>query len=201
MDWPKIACIALAAGALWQGTHQWSMRPVHPPDGVLAPEDPRQAALEGAPSFLFGRWTLTPRAEYDITARILSREDYSFDALSDLIPEDFALGWGALSDNRVLRLLQIDQGARFYGWRPIAPLPIAAQEVIEHSANTHVIPADPAVRAQLARLRVGQVVRLTGMLVDGARTDGRYFHTSLTRTDTGAGACEVILVQSVELRD
>ena len=50
-----------------------------------------------------GKWRLTPRADYDITARILSRADYRFDALADLIPEDLALGWGPMSDNRCWR--------------------------------------------------------------------------------------------------
>ena len=197
MDWPKVAFVALIAGGLWQGGHQWRLRPIHPRDGVLAPDDPRQSDLQGATTVVYGRWTLTPRADYDITARILSRENYSFDRLSELIPEDLALGWGAMSDNSILQLLKIEQGARFYSWRPLAPLPIARQEVIEHSANTHVIPADSAVRSQLARLRVGEVVHLTGILVDGNRGDGAYFHTSLTRSDTGAGACEVMLVRSV----
>jgi hypothetical protein len=102
-----------------------------------------------------------------------------------------------MSDNRILRDFKIAQSARFYSWRPLTELPIRA--VISHSANTHVIPADPAIRSQLARLRVGQVVHLTGLLVDGVRADGAYFHTSLSRDDTGAGACEVMLVQEVEI--
>ena len=145
-----------------------------------------------------GRWRLTARARYEITARILSREDYRFDLLSDLVPEDLALGWGPMSDNRVLGAFEITQSARFYSWRPIKELPIPRRDVIEHSANTHVIPADPDVRFQLSRLRVGQVVHLTGFLVDAARNDGVTVHTSLTRTDSGAGACEVMLVERVE---
>jgi hypothetical protein len=200
MDWTKIAFAALLAGGLWQAGHQWRLRAVHPPDGLLAPDNPRQSNPQDNATVVYGRWTLTPRAEYDVTARILSREDYSFDTLSDLVPEDLALGWGTMSDNRTLRHFKIDQGARFYSWRPLGPLPVDRQEVIEHSANTHVIPADPVVKSQLARLRVGDVVHLTGTLVDGVRSDGAYFHTSLSRSDTGAGACEVLLVRRVQLR-
>ncbi len=79
-------------------------------------------------------------------------------------------------------------------------LPISRQAVIEHSANTHVIPADSAARRQLKRLRVGQVVHLTGFLVDAVRNDGAYIHTSLTRSDTGPGSCEVVLVEQVDTR-
>ena len=189
--------VALVVATLWQGYHDWRLRPVHPADGPVAPADPLQTDLEGAAARTLGRWQLTPRARYDITARILSREDYHFDLLSDLIPEDLALGWGPMSDNRVLRAFEITQGARFYSWMPKQELPIPRQAVIEHSANTHVIPADAAVRAQLKRLRVGQVVHLTGYLVDAVRDDGAWIHTSLTRSDSGPGSCEVVLVEQV----
>lgn len=192
---------ALLAIGTWQAFNRWQLRPVHPPDGPIAPTDPLQTNLDVTPVVTtLGRWRLTPRARYDITARILSREDYHFDLLSDLIPEDLALGWGPMSDNRVLRAFEITQGARFYSWRPKQPeLPVPRQIVIEHSANTHVIPANAVTRHQLERLRVGQVVHLTGLLVDGVRDDGAYIKTSLTRSDTGPGACEVVLVEQADV--
>jgi hypothetical protein len=192
--------IALTLAALWQVWHEWRLRPVHPADGPIAPAEPLQKDLDRSAPVVHGRWTLTPRASYDITARILSREDYHFDAISDLVPEDLALGWGPMSDNRILEAFEITQGARFYSWRPTAKLPILRQEVIEHSANTHVIPADAGVRSQLARLRKGQVVHLEGVLVDAVRDDGSWMRTSLSRSDTGAGACEVMLVEHVEVQ-
>jgi hypothetical protein len=71
----------------WQ---RWESRPVRPLDGALAPDEPVQSDLESAATAApvrLGRWLLTPRANYDITARILSREDYRFDRLADLVPE------------------------------------------------------------------------------------------------------------------
>jgi hypothetical protein len=47
---------------------------------------------------------------------------------------------------------------------------------------------------------VAAVVHLRGTLVDATRDDGAWLRTSLTRTDTGAGACEVMLVESFEVR-
>ena len=58
--------------------------------------------------------------------------------------------------------------------------------------------ADAVVARQLKRLRVGQVVHLNGYLVNGVRDDGVYINTSLTRSDTGPGACEVMLVEEVD---
>lgn len=200
MAWRPLLLTALAAAALWQGYTNWRLRTVHPSDGPIAADEPQQSSVETEAVTALGRWRLTPRAHYDITARILSREDYHFDPLSDLIPEDLALGWGPMSDNRVLKAFDITQGARFYTWQPKQALPIPREAVTEHSANTHVIPANAAVAAQLKRLRVGQVVHLEGYLVNGVRDDGAYIHTSLTRSDSGPGSCEVMLVEEVEVR-
>jgi hypothetical protein len=190
--------VALAAAGVWQGYDSWRLRPAHPPDGPIAPDDPQQTDADGASVTVLGRWRLTPRAHYDITARILAREDYHFDLLSDLIPEDLALGWGPMSDNKVLRAFEISQSVRFYSWTPRQQLPIPRQAVIEHSANTHVIPADAVVARELKRLRVGQVVHLSGYLVNAVRDDGAYITTSMTRGDGGPGSCEVVLVKQVE---
>jgi hypothetical protein len=142
---------------------------------------------------------LTVRADYLITARVLSRESYHFDRLSDLIPEDLALGWGPMSDNRVLRTIDVSQSNRFYYWRAPADSPISKDSIITHSANTHVIPRNSMIARQLSHLRPGQVVTLSGELVDVVRDDGVWIKTSLVRNDTGAGACEVLLVDEVTM--
>jgi hypothetical protein len=189
--------LPLAAYCLWGGWDWWAHRPMHPADGVIAADDPRQSDVTAGARVKVGRWMLTMRAGYVITARVLSRESYRFDALSDLVPEDLALGWGPMSDNRVLRTMDISQANRFYFWRAPHGAPIGKDAIITHSANTHVIPASRAVARQLASLRPGQVVTLSGELVDGVRDDGMSIKTSLVRYDTGAGACEVMLVDDV----
>jgi hypothetical protein len=202
MNWRRAVWIVLFVAVLSKAWGQWEHRAIHPADGAVAPDEPLQTDANGAPAVVLGRWTLTPRATYDVTARILSREDYRFDPIADLAPLDLALGWGPLSDNGVLQALEISQGARFYSWRTVTEsLPIDLGEVTRHSANTHVIPANASVASKLARLRRGgQVVHLSGLLVDGVRDDGMKIRTSLTRTDSGAGACEFMLVQQVAVQ-
>jgi hypothetical protein len=189
-----------AAYVIWGGWNWFENRPVHPPDGVLAPDDPAQTDISGdAEVTRVAGWTLRSRAHYRITARVLGLERYRIDTLAKLVPEDLALGWGPMSDNDTLEAFDISQSNRFFYWRPKAATRLSRQTIIEHSANTHVIPADAAVARQLAHLRRGQVVTLSGDLVDGVRADGASIRTSLVRTDTGPGACEVMLVREVEL--
>jgi hypothetical protein len=191
--------VLLLVYIVWGGWNWFTGRPVHPPDGVLAAEDPLQTPVLDGDKVQVGRWSLTVRADYRITARILARERYHFDALSDLIPEDLALGWGPMSDNRVLRGIDISQSNRFYYWRADAGSPMSRNAIITHSANTHVIPQNSTIARQLLRLRPGQVVTLSGELVDGARNDGMWIRTSLVRNDTGAGSCEVFWVSDVSV--
>jgi len=194
-----LAKAVLAACFTWSSWTWFAERPVHPADGQLAAAEPHQVESASATVVQFGRWSLTPKAGYEITARVLGHEHYRFDELADLIPDDLALGWGPMSDNRVLDSIEISQSNRFYFWHATGPTPIEAEDITTHSANTHVIPGDPAVARQLSKLRVGQVVTLSGELVDGKRDDGRWIKTSLVRNDTGAGACEVLLVHDVML--
>jgi len=172
-------------------------RPVREPDGVLAEADPQQGDVKIGEKVRIGHWTLTVRATYQLTARVLASEHYHFDPLADLIPEDLALGWGPMSDNRVLRNVDISQSNRFYYWHASAATGISREAIITHSANTHVIPQNSLVARQLSQVRPGEVVTLSGDLVDGLRDDGRWINTSLVRTDTGPGACEVMLVSDV----
>jgi hypothetical protein len=195
---PVFKCLVLAYIA-WGAWNWFINRPVHAPDGILAPAEPRQSDMAPAEPYRIGRWTLTPRAAYQITARVLNVERYHFDFLSALIPEDLALGWGPMSDSRVLGNMEISQSNRFYYWRSSRSPAVPIEAIISHSANTHVIPQDSLIAGQLSRLRRGQVVTLTGVLVDGKRDDGAWIKTSLVRTDTGAGACEVMLVRELTI--
>lgn len=49
---------------------------------------------------------------------------------------------------------------------------------------------------QLKGMRPGQVIALEGYLVDAAAPDGWRWNTSLTRKDTGTGACELFWVEN-----
>jgi hypothetical protein len=182
--------------ALWGAVQWWHRRPVHAGAGVLAPAVPVQVDLPAPAILQRGAFTLRTRAHFDVTARVLAREDYDHDALAPLVPVDLALGWGRMSDSAVLATIDIAQADRFYYWHTPA-FAIPRDEIARSSANMHMIPADPAIDRALHRVRPGQVVHIDGFLVDVDRSDGVYWRTSMTRDDEGAGACEIIYVESL----
>jgi hypothetical protein len=191
--WLAIA-IALYAGWSW-----WSGRPVAHGDGVLAPDDPVQSDFDSPqPAIAFNDASLQPLAKFSLTARVLSRDDYRFDTESDLSPTDLAFGWGRMSDSAILRSVDISQGGRFYHWQ-VREFPIPRREIETHSANMHMIPADPFVARALKRVREGDVVTLDGYLVEADKPNGWHWRSSLTRNDTGAGACELVYVKELSI--
>ncbi|HTA64601.1 MAG TPA: hypothetical protein VK753_03775 [Xanthomonadaceae bacterium] len=166
--------------------------------GVLAPEDPVQTNLDHATPFRDGNFTITPLADFSLTARVLSRADYRFDHAAALSPTDFAFGWGRMSDSSVLARLDISQSGRwyFYHWSTPEP-PIPQREIIHSSANMHMIPANDVVRYELKQVRPGDVVHLEGELIEAHGSDGSVWRSSMSRDDTGDGACEVVYVRSL----
>ncbi|MBB6094547.1 hypothetical protein HNQ60_003434 [Povalibacter uvarum] len=189
----------LAIGACFFGiVGMLSGRPIERSPGVLAPEEPIQMAAETAP-FDHGDYRVAPRARYDITARVLSVEPYRVDGGAGIAPIDFAVGWGPMSDSTVLDHFRVTQGSRFFTIYPdeeAIDLPTA----LRSAANMHLIPGSAQVREQLESTRAGNIVRLQGMLVNVSRADGFTWETSLSRNDTGAGACELFFVEQVEVR-
>jgi hypothetical protein len=61
----------------------------------------------------------------------------------------------------------------------------------------HMIPADAATAKELGRVRIGDKVRIDGWLVEADAPDGWRWRSSLTREDSGGGACEVVYVCSI----
>ncbi|GAA4998358.1 hypothetical protein FNZ56_12445 [Pseudoluteimonas lycopersici] len=141
--------------------------------------------------------SLQPLAGFSVEARVLSRKDYGFGREAEFSPTDLALGWGRMGDDAVLDRLDIRQSSRWYRYRWRGDPPIPPREIIRSSANMHMIPADPTVAAALHAVRPGQRVRIDGWLVQVDASDGWHWRSSLTREDTGSGACEVVYVCSI----
>jgi hypothetical protein len=187
----------VAALTVFAAYRFYSNRDIEHAPGVLAAADPVQRDLDSAVIVERGEFQLRPRAEFSATVRVLHREDYSFGPLAKLVPTDFAVGWGRMSDSTVLANIEISQGSRFYFWRT-ENWPIPRDEIEEHSANWHLIPENPGVVKVLGRLRTGSLVELRGQLVDIEGREGG-MRTSLSRGDTGAGACEILLAESARV--
>jgi hypothetical protein len=192
-----IAVVLLSSAG---GVHWYLHRPLARTPGTLVETAPQQSEPANRTPIRHGDYDLTPLADYDIEARVLSREDYTLDAGSALAPTDLAVGWQRMSDSAVIEQLDIAQSARFFTYHWSDQPPIPPDEIVRSASNMHLIPANDSVERDLRRVRVGNVVRMTGELVEAHRSDGWTWRSSLSREDSGAGACELMLVEAIERR-
>jgi len=161
--------------------------------------EPFQGAVDGAPR-VFSQYgaEISPKATFVVDGLILSRKRYR-DRMGHLSPIDLAIGWQRMSIPGVLGDAEIKQGRRWYyvTWRAGA-LPIPPREIMDSSANVHIIPSSEGVSDQIMAIEAGDRVRLAGWLVN-VNDRGRQFtwNTSLTRNDTGDGSCEILYVCEV----
>lgn len=210
----RVAAFLLALAALGWWFSPWSPRvpavaapiagavPRCPlPPHVVAGDAPLQSPVPGdfAPIWLQDA-TLVPLAGFSVDARVLSREDYHAGRESNLSPTDLALGWGRMRDDDVLSRLDISQSGRWYhyAWRGEPPLP--PDDIVRSSANMHMIPATRAVADALHAVRRDDRVRIDGWLVEADAPDGWRWRSSLTREDSGNGACEVVYVCAMSVQ-
>lgn len=148
-----------------------------------------------------GRFVLTPVAEYRISAVVVSRREYRSGWNAELSPVDLALAWGELTEPGNLRSVRFRQSNRWYFYRYQSGT-FGGSFVALHSSNHHIIPTGENVARAVKSLRKGDSVTLEGYLVN---VDGRYrngtvwWRSSLSRADTGDGACELMLVKRVQL--
>ncbi len=170
-------------------------RPVRYPPGVATPDEPLQDNLTMGPAWVRDEYTIVGIANFELEAKVLGKERYWLDREADLCPLDLALGWGPMSDQAVVDEIDIEQSGRWYRWTSDT-MPITAAQIVRHSANMHIIPADDTVFSAVKRVRVGELIGLRGFLVKVDAADGWSWRSSLTRTDTGDGSCEVMWVEN-----
>lgn len=144
-----------------------------------------------------GQVTLVPRASFEVAAVVAGTERYRADNEAFLSPVDFALIWGKLPEEPYKSQVKYQQMTRYYFWRtPSRDLDL--DYIQSHSSNMHMIPANDNVRRALLAVDEGDAIRLKGLLVDASREDGYVWSSSLSRKDSGPGACELVWVEELQ---
>jgi hypothetical protein len=195
----KSFCAFLIVGVAWFG-YWYTHRPITYPPGVLLSAEPQQLDLVGDNGVIdYGDFHLKPLAHFSLAARVLHRKVYRYDREAMLVPVDLAVGWGPMSDQRVLDQLSITQSMRFYWYEYKMPPPIPREEIVAHSTNLHLIPSTAEIASRAKSLRTGWLIHLTGELVEATGPNIGTWRSSLSRTDTGKGACELVWVRELSV--
>jgi hypothetical protein len=200
-----LVCIVLAIASFFLRDSYQLVRNINPASYPA----PQQTPTEAQTTFINHRgvnYQVTPVYDYVLTGLLVSRRDYEKlpeakqYADDTLLPIDVCVIWGdnlrsGVYKNFSTRFSQYDRFCSFSTNNENAsPTDIS---------NSHLVFADPAIKAKMKGIKAGDQIKITGKLVNVASPPGtpsnlqvnRY--SSTIRTDTGNGACEDILVDDV----
>lgn len=157
---------------------------------------------------------ITKLASYDITGKVEAIQDYGTNFLSGLLsfkgsnvidyisPRDLTLSWGKIALNENSRHVYANQyymndnRVVWLSWDKELKEKYSEDYIVSHISNDHIITLNKGLRNELSKVRVGQIVRMQGYLVSVKASNGiTWGPSSLSRSDTGNGACEILYLE------
>jgi hypothetical protein len=198
------ASALLLAVAFWNRNDLPATRDLHP---SLATE-PRQRLVSEAPhtvSYAGVDYRVEPLFDYELHGLVVSYRQHDGESSmhrwsnDHLNMADVCVVWSDTAASEHLPKLDF--------WNGIFTCNVETRDreawaafKMNQLSNNHLISDDPFIREQVARIAVGDQIRVRGQLARyGAVGNGGLRGTSTTRDDSGDGACETIFVQDFEI--
>ena len=169
-------------------------------------QEPRQTRTSRRPfdvSWDGESYRVNPQYDYDITGMIVSFRHHDNNSRMHRLADDHlnmldvCVVWG--NNTKTAQLDKLDF------WNGIFTCNVQTRDQqawesfdMNQLSNNHLISNDEFVRDRVRDIKVGDQIRVQGMLAS-YESPGGLRGTSVTRTDTGDGACETIYVERFEI--
>lgn len=145
------------------------------------------------------------KAAYSISGKVVEKYYYPpFRIANKLARFDIGMIWGPLlSEDLEDQMTFKNTGNRFlrYTYKNSLVQKLGGKEnVVNNISNNHVVHSNDHILKLIRNIKEGDFIRIEGFLVDihySNETLKGHWPTSLTRTDHGDGACEVIYVTNI----
>ena len=199
---------ALFALSLWGGWNWFhhERRVGHPPGMAVADAPVIEVGETREPWRGADGFSYASLGRFAGRAMVLARRNYDVGEFAALAPTDLALGWGELSDPKVVDQLAFAQMKSFSA-RFVAPELRRGSALAQRSrpelealftalTHVHAIPGDASIRRTLAGIRPGQVIRFEATLVVAQGPSGGRYASSLALGDRN---CEIAWIDRLEL--
>lgn len=128
--------------------------------------------------------------------RILGSKEYTDDVQAKFSPIDYAVTRGIFTRPDIASQISIKQYDRYLNWQMARP-PLPPQIATQLVSNMHIIPANPQVAEEIKKVQRGDLVQLSGDLVQINDKD-LVWKSALDWTGVGDGACKLIRVDSIQ---
>lgn len=156
-------------------------------------------------SYRGSSYTVTPKAEYTLNGVVVTHNNISgigdaYHTSDSVDMKDVCVVWGNnLSSRNYQRITYTSEP-----WTCVINSndeSVWERFFLDELSNNHLLAGDEAVQSRIRSVRIGDQISLTGTLVDYCPLGQPDYlrKTSLIRTDTGNGACEVVFVESFSI--
>lgn len=172
--------------------------------GMPAKNDPIQTEIKNSVPFKYGKFLITPLADYSISGIVISTKRYFFDAVSSISPIDIAIVWKKMSVADVIKEFKFKHRRRAIIYTTKKDYwPIMEKEVKSCISNNHCIPANKDIKKKLLKINKYDLIKIKGQLVKVEKSGMEPWVSSLSRDD-GPGwgklvGCEIIYITDVEI--
>jgi len=178
------------------------------PEAILFLQDPFQEPCSEKKTFFKkikdGIVTISPVATYRIAGEVMSKRKYSHGWGAEIAPFDIAMVWGMLTYPHVQKQLVIKHDSTRMAWFRMKgdDPPVEMGYAMSHGSNSHIIPANATIHKAIGeQIKKHDKIVLEGYLVNVEGRSGEQpisMKTSMSRTDTDRGACEIIYVTRIQ---
>lgn len=169
-------------------------------------QPPIQQVIEADPFDFFYRGTtyrVEPVAEYELWGLVVSHNDIN--AFSDIYHtedsvdfRDICVIWGRNAQSTAYKEVTFwsEPWSCWSKWGSGQAIGFELQDL----SNNHLLTNSEKVRATVEQMRIGDQIRLSGLLVNYQEVGQNFTRkTSLNRSDDGNGACEIVFVEEAEI--
>ncbi len=145
-------------------------------------------------------YKLYPQADYKIAGIVVGKNTFfMLDGGAEIAPIDIGLAWGKMAEPEYDKHMSYHSSGRYLSWHYKPEFPFTYQFLNSHASHNHIIPAGDNILKALKSLKNKEKVYMEGYLVNVKEKETYSWHTSLSRHDTEAGACEVFYVKKVRI--
>lgn len=150
------------------------------------------------------KFLVKPLYEYEITGLVVSLHNTQgmFDVVHAMAGDtinlrDLCIVFGETLKTDIYKKIKFSNGSWTCNFS--APMDIFSQFNIYSVSNNHLLTDNEEIGVKLKKVKKGDQVTLKGYLVEYSNTEGYSRGTSVTRQDTGNGACETIFLSDIEI--
>lgn len=148
------------------------------------------------------RYTIEPVFDYQLDGVVVSLHDsdvfwdiYHFKDWKDFINiRDLCVVWGDNVTSGVFRDMNYSN-TTWTCWISTRDAGVAERFAWDQLSNNHLLTHDPAIHEAIKSAEIGDQIQFDGKLASYSHAGGFQRGTSVTRADTGNGACETVYVE------